>query len=88
MTTSGGPVPAIAFLGEVEKWASDCGIVRDELVIEVGKAEKGSYILDFSRGWPGSDAIKFDWVHSELTGFHNHSEVFDFRDVELALLEL
>ena len=88
LLTSGGPVPAIVFLGEVEKWASDHGIVRDELTIEVSKAKEGSYILDFSRGWPGGDAVEFDWIHSELTGFHDHSEVFDFRDIELALLEL
>ena len=46
------------------------------------------YVLDFGRSWPGSDAIELDWVHGKLTGFHDHSEVFDFRDVELAFLEL
>ena len=88
LLTSRGPVPAIVFLDEVEKWASDRGIVRDEPTIEVGKAKEGSYILDFSRGWPGGNAVEFDWVHSKLTRFHDHSEVFDFGDVELALLEL
>ena len=28
-----------------------------------------------------------NWVHGKLTGFHNHSEVLNFRDVELTLLE-
>ena len=41
------------------------GIVRDELSVEVGKAEEGSYILDFGVGWPDGDAVEFDWVHGK-----------------------
>ena len=65
----------------------DSGVVGYEPMVEIGEAKEGSYVFDFSWGWPGSDAIEFDGVHGELTGFHDHSEVFDFRDVELALLE-
>ena len=46
------------------------------------------YFLDFDGGWPGSDAVEFYRVHGQLTGFHDHSEVFDFRNVELGFLEL
>ena len=42
-------------------------------MIEVGKAEEGSYILDFGRGWPGGDAIELNGVHSKLTWFYDHS---------------
>ena len=56
-------------------------------MVEVGKAEEGLYILDFRGGQPGSNAIEFDRVHDKLTGFHNHSEVFNFRDIELAFFE-
>ena len=88
LLTSWGPVPAIVFLGQIQEGVSDGGIVGYEPTIEVGKAEERPYILDFSRGGPGSDAVEFDGVHSELTGFYNHSKVFDFRDVELTFLEL
>ena len=63
------------------------GVVGDELSVEVGKAKEGSHVFYFIRSWPSGYAIKFDWVHGELTGFHNHSKVFDFRDIELAFLE-
>ena len=66
---------------------SDSRVVGDKLMIEVGKAEEGSHILDFGRGWPGSNAIKFDRVHGKLTRFHDHSEVLDFRDVKLAFFK-
>ena len=57
-------------------------------MIEVSKAKEGLYILDFSKCGPGSNAIKFDGVHGELSWSYDHSEVFNLRDVELALLEL
>ena len=56
-------------------------------MVEIGKAKEGSYVLYFSGGQPGSNAIELDRVHGELTRFHNHSEVFDFGDVELTLFE-
>ena len=78
----------VVFLSEVQERVGDCGIVRDELTVEIGKTKEGSHVLNFGGGQPGSDAIKFDRVHGKLTGFHNHSKVFHFRDVELTFLEL
>ena len=78
----------IILLGEVKQGVGDSGIIRDELMIEVGKAKEGVYILDFGRGWPGHNAIKLDWIHHKLTRFHNHPEIFDFEEVELAFLKL
>ena len=72
----------------VKEGVGDCGVVRDEPTIEIGKAKEGSYILNFGWGRPGGNVIKFDRVHSELSRFHNHSKVFDFRDIELAFLKL
>ena len=66
----------------------DSEVVGYKPSVEIGEAKEGAHILDFGWSWPGGDAIKFDWVHGKLTGFHNHSEVFDFGDVELALFEL
>ena len=88
LLTSGSPIPAIVFLGEVQEGAGDGGVVGYEPTVEVGKAAERSDVLDFGWGWPGGDAVKFDRVHSKLTGFHDHSEVFDLGDVELAFLEL
>ena len=57
-------------------------------MIEICKAKEGSYILDFGEGWPGSNAVEFYWVYGELTEFHDHSEVFNFRNIKLTFLEL
>ena len=61
------------FLSEVYGRVNDSGVVRDKLMIEIGKAKEGLHLLDFGRSWPSSNAIKLDRVHSELTRFHNHS---------------
>ena len=76
------------FLDKVEEGAGNSGIVGDELTIEIGKAKERTYILDFGWGQPGGHSIKFDRVHGKLPRFHNHSQVFNFRDVELTLLKL
>ena len=78
----------IVFLGEIEEVVGNCGIVRDEPTVEVGKAKEQLYILNFSWGGPGSDAVKFDWVYKELTGFYNHSKIFNFRNIKLAFFKL
>ena len=67
---------------------SNSGVVRYKLTVEVSEAKERSYILDFSRGWPGSNAVEFDRIHGKLTGFHDHPKVFDFRNIELAFLKL
>ena len=84
---SGSPIPAVVFLGEVEEGAGNCGVVGDELTIEVSETKEGSYILDFGRGWPGGNSIKLDQVHGKLTRFHNHSKVFNLRDIKLAFFK-
>ena len=78
----------IILLCEVKEWVSDSGVVKDKLMVEVGKAKEGTYFLDFGGGWPGGNAVEFHWVHGELTGFYDHSEVFDFGDIKLAFLKL
>ena len=88
LLTSGGPVPVVVLLHEVKERAGDSGIVRNKLTVKVSKAKKGLHILDLCWSQPSSNAVEFDRVHGELTGFHDHSEVFDFRDVKLALLKL
>ena len=65
----------------------DGGIVGYEPSAEIGEAEEGSSILDFSRGWPGSNAIKFDWVHGKLSWFYNHIKIFNFRNIELTFFK-
>ena len=43
----GRPVPREVFLGEVNKGLGDIGVVRDEVTVEVCKAQKGANIFDF-----------------------------------------
>ena len=83
----GGPRPSTVFLSEVDEGASNVGVVGDEATVEVGKAEEGADILDFLGSGPLSDAIEFDWVHGKLTGFDDHTEVFDFSGGEFAFLK-
>ena len=78
----------IVLFGEVEQGAGNFGVVGDELMIEVGKAKEGPYILDFSGGWPGSNAVEFYWVYGKLSRFHNHPKVFNLWDIKLTLFEL
>ena len=58
------------------------------MTVEIGKAKERPYIFDLGWSWPGSDTVELDRVHGELTEFHDHSKIFDFGDVELALLKL
>ena len=67
----------MVLFGEVKQGAGNCEVVGDELVIKVGKAKEGPYILDFSGSWLGSNAVKFYWVHGKLSRFHNHPKVFN-----------
>ena len=78
----------VVFLSKVKEGVGDSRVVGYKLMVEVSKVQEGLYTLDFDRGWPGGDSVEFDWIHGKLTRFHNHSKVFDFRDVELAFLEL
>jgi len=85
--TSGSPVPLKILFGEVDEGTGDIGVVRDESTVEVGKAEEGAYVLDFSGCWPFGNSIEFDGIHGELTWFDNHSKVFHLVSGEFALLK-
>ena len=47
LLTSRGPIPVIVLSCEVKEGVGDCGIVRDELTVEVGKVKEGLYVLNF-----------------------------------------
>jgi len=72
---------------EVDEGTSDVGVVRDESSVEVGEAKEGAYVLYFSWGWPFGNSVEFDGIHSELTRFDDHSEVFYLVCGELAFLK-
>ena len=40
----------VVLLGEVKEEAGNCGIVRDEPMVEIGRIKEGAYVLDFGRG--------------------------------------
>ena len=52
-----GPFPREVFLGEVDEGSGNVGVVRDEMTVEVCKAEEGSDVFDFLRSWPAGDPI-------------------------------
>ena len=63
LLASRGPIPSVILLRKVKQRADNGGVVRNEPLVEVGKAKEGLYILDFGGGRPGSNAIKFNRVH-------------------------
>ena len=82
-----GPVPGKILLGEVEKGASDIGVVGNEPTVEIGEPKKRANILYFGWHRPVYDTVELDGVHGQLAGFHNHSKVFHLVGGELALLK-
>ena len=60
LLTSGSPIPTIVFLGEVKEGAGDSRVVRYKPTVEIGKAQEGSYVLNFGRGWPSGDTVTLD----------------------------
>ena len=62
--TGRGPVPGEVFLSEVEERASDVGIVRDEALVEVGKAKERANVFHLGWSGPACDSIEFNQVHS------------------------
>ena len=73
--------------GEIDEGTGDIGVVGDEPTVEIGKAEEGAYILDFSGGRPFGNSVEFDGVHGELSWFNNHSEIFYLVGGKLAFFE-
>jgi len=85
--TDGGPVPLEVLLGEVNEGAGDIGVIWDESPVEVGEAKEGAYVFDLNWGWPFGNTVEFDGVHSKLTGFDDHPEVFYLVCGKFALLK-
>ena len=85
--TGGGPVPGEVLLGEVEDRMGDVRIVGDELSVEIGEATEGANILHLGWHGPIRDAVEFDGVHGQLTGFNDHAKVLYLVSGELAFLE-
>src|SRR5882724_11458928 len=64
----------------------DFGISIDEMTVEIGKAEEGLDVLDFSWYWPILDNLDIVRGHGEAFGRQHVSEVFTRSDVELAFV--
>ena len=69
----GSPVPSFCFLGEVEEWLSDSGVVWDEVAIITREAKELANFSQVSWDLPSSYAIKFAWVHVHLVLSDNYS---------------
>ena len=60
-----GEVPNGTLVGKMHKQNCDFKISVNEATVEVGKAEEGLDILDFSWYWPILDDLDFVWGHGE-----------------------
>src|SRR5882724_10066979 len=63
-----GEVPGGTLAGKTCEWDCDFGISINETMVEIGKAEEGLNVLDFSWYWPILDNLDFVWGHGEAFG--------------------
>src|SRR5882724_2377764 len=54
--------------GKMREQDCDFGISIDEMTVEIGKAEEGLNVLDFSWNWPILDDLDFVRGHGEAFG--------------------
>ena len=66
---------------------SEFGVVWDKLLIEVGKAKEGAYVLHFCWYGPFFDAFDLDWVHCNGVLPNDHPQVLYFRKIEVTFLQ-
>ena len=59
-------------MSEENNECDDVGVVGNEFVIEVRKAEEGAYSFDRGWGMPVFDGNKFCRVHANKTLTNNH----------------
>jgi len=55
----GIPVPRHVFVGEASEGYNDVGVVENEMLVEVGKAEEGLNLLEILQSWPLENSIDF-----------------------------
>ena len=72
------PVPGKIYFGQINKGRGDIGVIRNESLVEVGKAKEGSNILYLGECGPWCNAINFDRIHGEFTRFNDHPKILDF----------
>jgi len=60
-----GEMPGGTLAGKTCERDCDFGISVNETTVEIGKAEEGLNVLDFSWNWPILDNLDFVWGHGE-----------------------
>src|SRR5882724_5674539 len=60
-----GEMPGGTLAGKTHEWNCDFGVSINETTVEIGKAEEGLNVLDFSWNWPILDNLDFVWGHGE-----------------------
>jgi hypothetical protein len=80
------PLPLAVLAGEVVQGLRFIREMGDEDSVKVAEAKKDSYILHRGRDRPFHDAFDFGQVHLHLPLTNDDAEVFNFLDVEVALL--
>ena len=82
------PIPSQVLLREVDERASDVRVAGNELSIEVGEAEEGMHIFDFSQGGPACNAVELNRIHGQLSWLDDHPKIFNFISGKFALFKL
>jgi hypothetical protein len=85
---SGAPYKGHILFSEVVKRPAYLGEVLDKASIEIGKPNKAPDFFELDRWCPISDGLYFDWVHGNLAGADDQSEIVDMGLLELTLLGL
>ena len=74
----GSPVPGDSLLSEIEEWASDLGVVQDEIVVVACEAKDLANFGWVLWGFPLPYTVEFAWVHAHLVFPNNDTQVFNF----------
>lgn len=82
----GVEIPRCIFASESGEGYCDVRVVLDEATIEVGKAEEGLDVLDFSGFWPIKYSLDLVFGHREAGGRHDVTKVLDGVFVPFAFI--
>ena len=80
-------IPRGILVSEPSEWDNDARVVKDEAMVEVGKAEEGLDVLYLTRLRPISDGLNLVGGHGQAIGGQLITKVFDGGGMELTFLQ-
>ena len=76
------PGPRVILVSEENNGCDDVGVIRNKLVIEVHKSQKGVNTLNRRGGFPILDGREFHRIYVDKALSDNHTEIFHGGGVE------